>query len=82
MPPWMNGWMTAEAERCGIDAAVILRPAGNRLSQSGIHFVTAGLEASGVPVLVLDADMVDAGNWNHDRMVRKVEDFFVDRGLV
>ena len=82
LPPWMNGWMTAEAERCGIDAAVILRPAGNRLSQSGIHFVTAGLEASGVPVLVLDADMVDAGNWNHDRMVRKVEDFFVDRGLV
>src|SRR5690606_3479673 len=37
LPPWMNGWMTAEAERCGIDAAVILRPAGNRLSQSGIH---------------------------------------------
>ena len=82
LPPWMNGWMTAEAERCGIDAAVILRPAGNRLSQSGIRFVTAGLEEGGVPVLVLDADMVDAANWDHDRMVRKIEGFFVERGLV
>ncbi len=82
LPPWMNSWMTSEAKRWSIDATVILKPAGNRLSQSGINFVSDGLETGGVPVLVLDADMVNASNWDHERMVSKVEAFLVDRGLV
>jgi benzoyl-CoA reductase/2-hydroxyglutaryl-CoA dehydratase subunit BcrC/BadD/HgdB len=82
LPPWMNGWMKAEAERWGIDATVILRPAGNRLSQSGINFVTRDLEDHGIPVLVLDADMVDAANWNHEQMVNRVELFLSERGLL
>jgi len=81
LPPWMNGWMTSEAERCGIQAAVILKPSGNRLSQSGIQFTRLALETMGVAVLVLDADMVDASNWNHDEMVLKMENFLVESKL-
>ena len=82
LPPWMNGWMASEADRCGIDAAIILKPSGNRLSQSGTHFVRSSLESDGVAVLMLDADMVDAANWNHDAMVNRVENFVQEHGLL
>lgn len=75
LPPWMNGWMVSEAARCGIDAAVMLVPPDNRLSQSGTKLTKAALEDAGVPVLALDADMVDAKSWNHDAMVQLVETF-------
>ena len=77
----MNGWMTSEAERCGIDAAVILLPPDNRLSQSGTNLTALSLEEAGVPVLRIDADMVDADNWDHDRMVGMVEGFLHEKGL-
>ncbi|MDT8759193.1 2-hydroxyacyl-CoA dehydratase family protein [Sphingomonas psychrotolerans] len=81
LPPWMNGWMVSEAERCGIDAAMVLLPPDNRLSQSGTKLTAASLEAAGIPVLTLDADMVDAKNWNHDQMVARVADFLTAKGL-
>jgi benzoyl-CoA reductase/2-hydroxyglutaryl-CoA dehydratase subunit BcrC/BadD/HgdB len=81
LPPWMNGWMTAEAERCGIDAAIMLLPPDNRLSQSGNKLTALALEEAGVPVLMVDADMVDAKIWDHDRMVATVADFLVEKGL-
>ena len=60
LPPWMNGWMVSEAQRCGIDAAVMLVPPGNRLSQSGTQAdAAARCKQAGVPTLALDADMVD-----------------------
>ena len=67
LPPWMNGWMVSEAERCGIDAAVMLVPPDNRLSQSGTQLTQHALEAAGVPVLRISADMVDAKDWDHER---------------
>lgn len=82
LPPWMNGWMVSEAERCGIDAAVILLPPDNRLSQSGNKLTAQALEAAGVPVLMIDADMVDARVWDHDRMVGMVASFLGERGLI
>ena len=81
LPPWMNGWMASEAERCGIDAAVILLPPDNRMSQSGTKLTALSLEEAGVPVLMIDADMVDAKNWDHDRMVQLVAQFLSERGL-
>ncbi|WP_188054151.1 2-hydroxyacyl-CoA dehydratase subunit D [Sphingosinithalassobacter sp. CS137] len=81
LPPWMNEWMTSEAERCGIDAALVLLPPDNRLSQSGTKITAESLKASGMPVLSLDADMVDAKNWNHDHMVGLVADFLREKGL-
>jgi hypothetical protein len=81
LPPWMSAWMTSEAQRFGIDAAVMLVPADNRLSQSGTRLTCAALRASGVPVLELDADMVDAKHWDHQAMTKLVEDFLRSEGL-
>lgn len=81
LPPWMNGWMTSEARRCGIDAAVMLVPPGNRLSQSGTRLTRAALEAAGVPTLALEADMVDAHAYSHDQAVGKVSAFLQAAGL-
>jgi benzoyl-CoA reductase/2-hydroxyglutaryl-CoA dehydratase subunit BcrC/BadD/HgdB len=81
LPPWMNGWMVSEADRCGIDAAVVLLPPDNRLSQSGTKLTALSLEAAGVPVLMIDADMVDASIWDHDKMVGMVAEFLRQRGL-
>ena len=47
LPPWMNGWMVSEAERCGLDAAVMLLPPDNRLSQSGTKLTALALEEAG-----------------------------------
>jgi benzoyl-CoA reductase/2-hydroxyglutaryl-CoA dehydratase subunit BcrC/BadD/HgdB len=81
LPPWMNGWMVSETERCGIDAAVMLIPPDNRLSQSGTLLTAQALEDAGVPVLRLGADMVDAKTWDHATMVGMVDSFLRERGL-
>jgi hypothetical protein len=81
LPPWMNEWMVSEAKRCGIDAAVILVPPGNRLSQSGTKLTQLALEAAGIPTLPLDADMVDAKGWSHEQSVNHVSKFLADAGL-
>ena len=82
LPPWMNGWMVSEAKRSGIDAAVMLVPPDNRLSQSGTNLTKLALESAGVPVLALDADMVNARNWDREEMVASMERFLRERGLV
>lgn len=79
LPPWMNEWMCSEAQRCDIDAAVMLVPPDNRLSQSGTLLTRAALEAAGVPVLMLDADMVDAKSWDRDAAVARVSEFLRTR---
>ena len=81
LPPWMNGWMVSEALRCGIDAAVILVPPDSRLSQSGINITRLSLEESGVPTLLLDADMVDAQGWSRDVIVKHMAEFLRNAGL-
>jgi hypothetical protein len=64
-----------------VDAAVVLLPPDNRLSQSGTKLTALSLEAAGVPVMMIDADMVDASNWDHDKMVGLVAEFLRQRGL-
>ena len=81
LPPWMNGWMVSEAARCGIDAAVMLVPPDNRLSQSGTRLTCEALRSAGVPVLALDADMVDAKNWDHHAMTAHIEQLLREEKL-
>ncbi|MXO66749.1 2-hydroxyacyl-CoA dehydratase subunit D [Altericroceibacterium endophyticum] len=81
LPPWMSGWMVSEAKRCDIDAAIMLLPPDNRLSQSGNKLTASALEAAGVPVLMVDADMVDAKIWDHNRMVGMVAEFLKEKEL-
>ena len=75
LPPWMPDWLCSEARRCAIDAAVVLVPPDNRLSQSGTLLARDALEAMGVPTLMLDADMVNASRWNRDSATETVETF-------
>jgi len=77
LPPWMTEWLVSEAGRCAIDAAVILVPPDNRLSQSGTLLARDALQAAGVPVLLLNADMVNASDWDHDAAVALVEQFLL-----
>jgi len=79
LPPWMNEWMVSEAKACQIDAAVILAPETNRLSLSGTKITRNALEAAGVPVFEISADMVDATDWSHDKMVEEVSRFLSER---
>ena len=58
----------------------MLVPPGNRLSQSGTKLTKLALEAAGVPTLTLDADMVNASDWSHERMVEHVGQFLTARG--
>jgi benzoyl-CoA reductase subunit B len=81
LPPWMNGWMVSEASRCGIHAAVMLVPPGNRLSQSGTALTALALEKAGVPTLTLTADMVDAKDWSREHTVELVSQFLRRSGL-
>jgi len=82
LPPWMNGWMVSEAKRFAIDAAVMLIPPDNRLSQSGTRITAEALREAGVPVLTLQADMVDDAKWSHTAMVDLVENFLCQEKLI
>ncbi len=75
LPPWMPEWLCSEAKRCAIDAAIMLVPPDNRLSQSGTLLAGEALKAAGVPVLMLDADMVNANNWDRNAAAAGVEQF-------
>ena len=79
LPPWMSEWMVSEAKACGIDAAIILAPKTNRLSVSGTKLTHLALEAAGIPVFEMKADMVDATDWSHDKMVDAVSAFLAER---
>jgi hypothetical protein len=81
LPPWMNEWMVSEARRCEIDAAVMLVPPGNRLSQSGTKLTQLALQSAGIPTLALEADMVDTQGWSRERMTDHLSQFLAASGL-
>jgi benzoyl-CoA reductase subunit B len=74
-PPWANEWMVDQAKRHRIDAALVLEPLGTRPSATGNRFIEQALEAAGIPVLPIVADMVDARGWDGVAMRRKVSQF-------
>jgi benzoyl-CoA reductase/2-hydroxyglutaryl-CoA dehydratase subunit BcrC/BadD/HgdB len=75
LPPWMSEWLCSEARRCAIDAAVMLVPPDNRLSQSGTLLAGEALRTQGVPTLMLNADMVNATSWDREAAVESVAQF-------
>jgi benzoyl-CoA reductase subunit B len=74
-PPWAGEWIADQARKHRIDAALVLEPLGTRPSATGNLFIERALEASGVPVLPIMADMVDARGWDGPGMRRKVSHF-------
>jgi len=74
-PPWANEWIVDQARKHRIDAALVLEPLGTRPSATGNLFVERALQAAGVPVLPIAADMVDARGWNGPEMRQTVGQF-------
>lgn len=79
LPPWMNTWMVSEARESAVDAAVILSPPTNRVSVSGTKLTGLALEAAGIPVFEITADMVDTAKWDHDTMIASFSRFLEER---
>ena len=63
-PPWAPDWIAHQAKQHRIDAAVVLRPRSMKPSATGRLFIERALERIGVPVLPIEADVVDARAWN------------------
>lgn len=79
-PPWANEWIVDQAARHRIDAALVLEPLGTRPSATGNLFIERALEARGIPVLPIVADMVDARGWDGLEMRRRVGQFLESVG--
>jgi hypothetical protein len=74
-PPWANEWILDQAQAHRIDAAFVLTPLGTRPSATGTRFVEIALEAAGIPVFSVHADMVDSRLWDGAGMRKKAEEF-------
>jgi benzoyl-CoA reductase subunit B len=80
-PPWANEWIVYQARKHRIDAALVLTPLGTKPAATGNRFIERALEETGIPVLPIVADMVDARGWNPKDMRRKVSEFLTLRVL-
>src|SRR5579863_6020136 len=74
-PPWASEWIVHQARKHRVHAALVLEPLGTRPSATGNRFIERALEASGIPVLPIAADMVDARGWDGLAMRRTVSQF-------
>jgi benzoyl-CoA reductase/2-hydroxyglutaryl-CoA dehydratase subunit BcrC/BadD/HgdB len=63
-PPWAAEWIVEQARSHRIDGAVILRPRRMKPAASGRLFIERALEDAGIPVLPIEADVVDARSWD------------------
>ena len=63
-PPWAAEWIVEQARGHRIDAALVLHPRSMKASATGRRFIERALEDAGIPVLPIEADVVDARAWN------------------
>jgi benzoyl-CoA reductase/2-hydroxyglutaryl-CoA dehydratase subunit BcrC/BadD/HgdB len=63
-PPWAAEWIVHQAVEHRIDGALVLRPRSMKASGTGRLFIERALEDAGVPVLPIEADVVDARAWD------------------
>jgi len=59
----------------------VLTPLGTRPAATGNRFIERALEESGIPVLRIVADMVDARGWDPKAMRQMVSEFLTHRVL-
>lgn len=79
VPPWMADWIIEQARIYGADGAVMLVPKHDRMASFGSRMTRLALEAAGIPVVELHANMVDARLWDDAAMTRTVEEFIETR---
>jgi len=77
--PWMSEWILQMAKDFRADGAVMLTPIGDRMSGYGTRGTINACEAAGLPVVEIEASMVDARVWDRAAMERKVGAFLEER---
>ena len=78
-PPWAAEWTVAQALEHRIDAALVLHPKSMKPSATGRIFIERALEEAGIPVLPVEADVVDARAWDPAAARRAVASFLEER---
>ena len=63
-PPWAPEWIAHQARVHRVDAALVLRPRSLKAAGTGRLFIERALEHAGIPVLPIEADVVDARGWD------------------
>ncbi len=80
-PPWAAEWTVAQALEHRIDAALVLHPKSMKPSAMGRFFIERALERAGIPVLRVEADVVDALAWDPAAARKAVAAFLEERVL-
>jgi benzoyl-CoA reductase/2-hydroxyglutaryl-CoA dehydratase subunit BcrC/BadD/HgdB len=78
-PPWAAEWILHQAREHRIDGALVLRPRSTKASGTGRLFIERALEEAGIPVLAIEADVVDARAWDPDAARDRVGSFLPRR---
>jgi benzoyl-CoA reductase/2-hydroxyglutaryl-CoA dehydratase subunit BcrC/BadD/HgdB len=63
-PPWASEWIVQQARDHRIDGAIVLRPRSMKPAATGRLFIERALESAGIPVLPIEADVVDSRAWD------------------
>ena len=80
-PPWAAEWIVHQAREHRIDGALVLRPRRAQPAGTGRLFIERALEEAGIPVLPIEADVVDARAWDGDAARADVRAFLDTRVL-
>ena len=80
-PPWAAEWIVHQAREHRIDGALVLRPRSMKPAGTGRLFIERALEDAGIPVLPIEADVVDARAWDADGARAGVRSFLETRVL-
>ena len=68
-----------QARQHRIDGALVLRPRSMKPGATGRLFIERALEDAGIPVLPIEADVVDAREWDADGARAGVRSFLETR---
>lgn len=79
MPPWNADWYVKEAQANRIRGVVHLVQASCTQAVQGSYFIKKALEDTGIPVLEIRADNVDARTWDDARFNAEFEKFLETR---
>ena len=81
LPGWMSDWIVEQARRYGAHGAVMLVPSNDRLSAFGAKLTSQVLQRAGLPVVELEANMVDSRLWDDSAMKQRVAQFIETKAL-
>jgi len=78
-PPWAAEWIVHQARLHRINGALVLRPRSMKPAAAGRMFIERALEDAGIPVLPIEADVVDARAWDPKFARESVRSFLEKR---